>query len=57
MYMEDVNKLSVDIVESVDTILKSNNLTMTTDMENAIFDKILEVIEELAGYPDYRNYN
>jgi hypothetical protein len=55
--MEDVNKLSVDIVESVDTILKSNNLTMTTDMENAIFDKILEVIEELAGYPDYRNYN
>jgi len=57
MYMEDVNKLSVDIVESVDTILKSNNLTMTTDMENAIFDKLLEVIEELAGYPDYGNYN
>ena len=57
MYMEEVNSITVSIIEETDSILGINGLVMTTDMEDALFTKVAAIIEELAGYPDYRNYN
>ena len=55
--MDDVNAIALDITDKVARELKEQGMDMSIDMEDSVLSSIVAVVEELAGYPDYRNYN
>lgn len=57
MYMEDIQSITSDILDILESKLKDNSLELDMKQEDAIYALILETLDKVAGYPDYRNYN
>lgn len=55
MYMEDLNTTFSDILDTIynDLGIDEND----DDTYDLIYNTLMPVLEKLAGYPDYRNYN
>ena len=55
MYMEDVRDISCDADVLIETRLKGFNITLTSEEEDAIHNKIWEVLEKRSN-GDYRQH-
>ena len=57
IYMEDVQAITGIILEYIANDLAINDLAMSSEEEDDLFEYLSNMVEKLAGYPDYRNYN
>ena len=57
MYMEDVNDICSNAVIAIEDDLREYDIRLSDNQINTLWDKVQNEVEELAGYPEYRNYN
>ena len=57
IYMEEVNTMCSNAATDIETALKKEDVVLSEDQLDLLWDKIQNEVEKLAGYPDYRNYN
>ena len=55
-YMDDMRDIAVDVSELIETKLKEFDIVLTPEQEDAIHNKVWEVLEPLTN-SYYRNYN
>ena len=54
--MDEVNNLTSKCIENMTNELKEHNLIMNIADEDMLFEELLYIIEQLAGYPEYANH-
>jgi len=54
---EQVDLAALDIYDIVEKYLKEKQIILPSDAENILYDKLNEYLDNLAGNPDYGNYN
>ena len=57
IYMEDVVNIVSKVMSTLEEELKKHKLDMTDKDLDQVHDLVSDMIERLAGYPTYRNYN
>lgn len=57
MYMDEVNMIASTCLDDITRELDKYKLSMDEITEDLLFDELQGIIETLAGYPEYRNYN
>lgn len=57
IYMEDVNTITLESVDHIQKALGVYSITLTTDQEDELYEKINNLIERFSKVSDYRSYN
>lgn len=55
--MEDVKSISLEAIELIKAKLKEFGITLTDKQEDQLYCPLVEDLEAVTGYPDYRNHN
>jgi len=55
--MEDVKSIGLEAAQVVQDRLKEFGVELTPEQEDEVYVPLCQVVEKLAGYPDYRNHN
>jgi hypothetical protein len=55
--MEDVKSIGLDALKVVEDKLKEFGIELTDEQSDLIYVPMIDTIEKVAKYPDYRNHN
>jgi hypothetical protein len=56
-YMEDVNSMTSELTTLVVEHLHAKGIEVQVTEEDKLWDVLQEILEVVAGYPDYKNHN
>lgn len=54
---EGVDKVTLDIFGIIEDFCMTNDFNLNKVQEDVLFDKLNDYLDDLAGSPDYSNYN
>ena len=58
IYMEDVGKIAQNALTNIENqLICEFGITVSEEVENALYVVIKDALEKTVGYPDYRNHN
>jgi hypothetical protein len=55
--MEDVHSIGLEALKLVKDRLKEYGIELTDAQDDELYVPMCDVMEKLAGYPDYRSHN
>ena len=55
IYMEDISDIALEVMKLIEDRLKEFDLTVPEELEDTMFNPIMEVLEKVAKYPYYRH--
>jgi nitrogen-specific signal transduction histidine kinase len=57
IYMEDVSSIALAAMKTIEEGLKEFGLAVPENLEDEIFVPMVNTLEKVANYPDYRSQN
>lgn len=54
---DGISRISLDICDIIELILKKDGYKIKNGLDDELFDRIFEYLDDIAGHPDYSNYN
>lgn len=57
IYMEELQSIASTTVEDIEDLFKDSGVDLSEVQVDTLYDELVPLLEKLAGYPDYRNYN